>query len=218
MLNFADGKKYCKHQGTRVLLVEGNDDCHVILALCKEYDLPESFGIYECGGYDKLLRRLNALILQYGVEIIGVVIDADFPDMIQRWQKIQQKIKDYGYEFPETPDPKGSILRTRAGKPRLGLWLMPDNHAPGMLEDFLIRLADPETVSAARECVETAKRKGLTSFKNVHHSKALIHTYLAWQDEPGKPLGQSVTAHALQADMELARDFVNWLNLLFNAP
>jgi hypothetical protein len=52
--------------------------------------------------------------------------------------------------------------------------------------------------------------------KEVHYSKALIHTYLAWQDEPGKTLGQSITSHVLQ-ETEIAQAFVKWLMLLFEA-
>jgi len=33
-----------------------------------------------------------------------------------------------------------------------------------------------------------------------HKSKAVIHTYLAWQNEPGMPLGQAITARALNPE------------------
>ena len=52
----------CKSEAERVLLVEGKDDCHVILALAQYYRLPENFGIYECGNDANVLKRLNALI------------------------------------------------------------------------------------------------------------------------------------------------------------
>ena len=52
----------CKSEAERVLLVEGKDDCHVILALAQYYQLAENFGIYECGSDERVLKRLNALI------------------------------------------------------------------------------------------------------------------------------------------------------------
>ena len=71
-------KDFCKHEGKKVLLVEGKDDCHVILALCAHFNIPGTFGIYECGSDISLLKRLNALILQPDPpETIGIVIDAD---------------------------------------------------------------------------------------------------------------------------------------------
>lgn len=91
-------KDICKHEGKRVLLVEGKDDCHVILALCAHYKVPETFGIYECGNDISLLKRLNASILQPGSpEIIGIVLDADEAGTMTRWQQIRGKIKKHGY-------------------------------------------------------------------------------------------------------------------------
>jgi len=57
-------EKICKQETDKILLVEGIDDCHVVRNLCKAYGIiiPESFGIYECGSDDNILKRLNALI------------------------------------------------------------------------------------------------------------------------------------------------------------
>ncbi|SLM27990.1 conserved hypothetical protein [Desulfamplus magnetovallimortis] len=209
-------KNPCKHKGKKVLLVEGKSDCHVILALCEYHHISETFGIYECENDEALLKRLNALIIQpLPPETIGVVMDTDDSGASSRWQQIQQKIKDHGYLFPEMPNEKGSILPDNSGKPLIGIWLMPNNQDPGMLEDFLMEMAEESAMNAASQCVETAKQGGFTHFKQPHYSKAIIHTYLAWQDEPGKPLGQSVTAHALRPDTEIALIFVEWLSNLF---
>ena len=207
----------CKYKGERVLLVEGKNDCHVVLALCAYNSLPEKFGIYQCENDLGILKRLNALIIQPDPpESIGVVIDADAPDVEGRWIQIQHKIRSHEYTFPETPDVSGTILSGHQEKPDLGIWLMPNNQNPGMLEDFLIKMADQNAISEASQCVKIAQDKGVTTFKDVHYSKALIHTYLAWQDEPGKPLGQSVTACTLKPDTDIANTFVEWIRNLFN--
>ena len=39
----------CKQDTDKVLLVEGSNDCHVVMALCTAHDVLETFGIYECG-------------------------------------------------------------------------------------------------------------------------------------------------------------------------
>lgn len=67
----------------------------------------------------------------------------------------------------------------------------------------------------AEEAVVLAEDRGVARFKAVQRSKAVVHTYLAWQDEPGKPLGQSITAQALRPDQPLAERFVDWLKRLF---
>jgi hypothetical protein len=57
--------------------------------------------------------------------------------------------------------------------------------------------------------------KGITTFKQVHLSKAIIHTYLAWCDEPGYPLGKAITARSLPPDKAIANQFTDWLIRLF---
>ncbi len=204
-----------KYAGAKVLLVEGDDDCHVVWALCKKHEVPETFSVYDCGSDDKLLRSLNALIQRPEKEIIGVVIDVDQPDVRSRWQSIRDKLKNHLYVFPDAPEPDGTIIEGVEDKPHLGFWLMPNNIDPGMLEDFCRQLAPDDAIAFAEQCVTEAKEKLLATFKDVHRSKAVVHTYLAWQDEPGKPLGQSITAKALEPETVIAKTFANWLTRLF---
>lgn len=183
----------CKSEAERVLLVEGKDDCHVILALAQYYQLAENFGIYECGSDERVLKRLNALIPSpdpVKPNAIGVVLDATQ----DRWAQLTGKLAPHRYEIPAVSDPNGTILEGDETKPRIGVWIMPDNSNQGMLEDFLLPGIPAISVAVAREAVELAKKRKVATFKDAHHSKAVIHTYLAWQDEPGRPLGLSVTS------------------------
>lgn len=84
-----------------------------------------------------------------------------------------------------------------------------------MLEDFCSQLAHPTGLSFAEKCVNDAKANDLTSFIETHKTKAVIHTFLAWQHEPGMPLGQAITARTLNPDNVLAKTFANWLTELF---
>ena len=94
---------------------------------------------------------------------------------------------------------------------------MPDNKKAGMLEDFLMEMANKEALQIAENCIINAKEKGMTTYKQGHHSKALIHTWLSWQDEPGRPLGQAITANVLKPETKLAKAFINWLKKLFKS-
>jgi hypothetical protein len=53
-----------KDDGNKVLLVEGINDAHVVANLCGALGVPKTFGIYQCGSDQKVLKRLNALILR----------------------------------------------------------------------------------------------------------------------------------------------------------
>ncbi|MCT7952365.1 hypothetical protein NG798_21445 [Ancylothrix sp. C2] len=207
----------CKQDSDKVLLVEGDNDCHVVMALCKAHNVPEIFGIYQCGSDEGVLKRLNALILRPNPpQVIGVMLDADKPSVEGRWQSIKDKLRNnnHTYLLPEIPNADGTIVEGE-GKPKLGFWLMPNNQDRGMLEDFCAELAEPASLEFARECVEQAKERNVKTFKDVHSSKAVIHTYLAWQDEPGYPLGKAITSQALRPQTQVAVKFTNWLICLF---
>lgn len=206
----------CKQNTDKVLLVEGTSDCHVVMALCASHQVPETFGLYECGGDIEVLRRLNALIVSPNrPQTIGVMLDADRPSLEGRWESIKGKLSHYSYTFPDIPDIDGTIVDGGTDEPKLGFWLMPNNQDSGMLEDFCAELAEPAALDYARESVDEAQMRGLTTFKKVDHSKAVIHTYLAWQNEPGRPLGQAITGQALRPQTDIALRFTNWLKRLF---
>ncbi|MGF1988380.1 MAG: DUF3226 domain-containing protein [Nostoc sp. ZfuVER08] len=208
----------CKQDTDKVLLVEGDNDCHVVMALCAAHNVPETFGIYQCGSDVGVLKRLNALIVRPNPpQVIGVMLDADKPSLEGRWDSIKSKLKNnnHSYAISTSPDVNGTIVDSVMDKPKLGFWLMPNNQDSGMLEDFCAELAEPTSLLFARECVEQASTRNITTFKEVHRSKAVIHTYLAWHDEPGYPLGKAITRQALRPDTNIAVIFTNWLTRLF---
>lgn len=94
---------------------------------------------------------------------------------------------------------------------------MPDNNQNGMLEDFMAALATPDDalMKKSEDVLTELETEGIQKYKTVHRSKAKIHTYLAWQDAPGRPMGQAITANILNADSELAVKFAEWLKELF---
>ncbi len=205
----------CQQDTDKVLLVEGDTDCHVVMALCQAHNVPEIFGIYQCGSFEQVLQRLNAIIIRPNPpQVIGVMIDAD-KSLSKRWQEINRKLQNYSYELPLIPDNDGTIVTSNTEEPKLGFWLMPNNQVSGMLEDFCAELAEPYSLAFARECVTQAQAQKLTTFKEVHRSKAEIHTYLAWHDEPDNPLGRAITKQALKPNTDLALKFTAWLMRLF---
>ena len=205
----------CKQDKDKVLLVEGDNDCHVVMALCAAHTVPETFGIYQCGSDVGVLKRLNGLIVRpEPPQVIGVILDAD-NSIASRWESIKGKLKHYSYAFPTNPNADGTIVESIGDEPKLGFWLMPNNQDSGMLEDFCAELAEPISLAFAKECVEEAQARKLTTFKEVHRSKAVIHTYLAWQDEPGYPLGKAITSQALRPHTDVAVRFTNWVIRLF---
>jgi hypothetical protein len=174
------------------------------------------FKIQEEGGYENLHKRLSPRLKPgTDVERLGIVVDADV-DVSMRWRSIKDVLDRAGYVgLPDRPDPTGTIVGHDV-LPRLGVWIMPNNELPGMLEDYLAFLVPPGDLmlDRARECLDRIPPEE-RRFTEVHRSKALIHTYLAWQQDPGKPLGQAVTARYFQTDGSQVSAFLAWLTRLF---
>ena len=61
------------------------------------------------------------------------------------------------------------------------------------------------------------ENKELNKYKSVHKAKARIHTFLAWQEEPGVSMGNAIAKSYLRADSEQAVLFVDWLRRLFGS-
>lgn len=197
----------------RILLVEGKDDWHVVSSLMNSYDVPEDFKIVDTDGVNGLLSRLPVQLKATGAERIGIVLDADV-DLELRWQSIRVILERHGYSrVPAVPSANGTILAEES-YPQFGAWLMPDNSLPGMLEDFAALLipADDPLKGYANSSIDGLPRR---LFLDVHRPKVLIHTWLAWQSDPGTPMGLAITKKYLDANSGGAIKFVNWIKALF---
>ena len=209
-----------KESHTYKLLVEGNDDQHVVWALCEKHNVPESFDVIDCESVENVLKAFEIrLKISDNNQRIGIVVDADV-NLKSRWDSIVSILKKIGkYDIATIElSQDGLILEPiDTTYPKVGIWLMPDNNQNGMLEDFMTALATPDDVlmKKSEEVLTELEKKGIQKYKSVHRSKAKIHTYLAWQDTPGRPMGQAITANILNADSELAVKFANWLKELF---
>ncbi|RRO00976.1 DUF3226 domain-containing protein [Pectobacterium aquaticum] len=201
---------------SRMLLAEGKNDCHVIWALCAKHSVPKNFAVHDCESDERALKKMSALISSsQKLEVIGIVIDADNPNLIAKWDNISTRLRREGYDVPGEPNPDGTILEL-VDKPKIGVWLMPNNTVDGMLENFCSELISADAIDFARLCVRNASNSGFTTYIDNHFSKAAIHTFLAWQNSPGMPLGQAITANALNGQHEIATRFITFIKQLFH--
>jgi hypothetical protein len=204
----------------KILLVEGVDDEHILRHLCRNRGGLQ-LDVENLGGVDKLLDSFPIRLKAEGDgAIVGVVIDAD-AGLASRWQSLRDRLIAVGYEkLPDNPAAEGTIVEPPADKflPRVGIWIMPDNQTKGILEDFL-RFLVPEG-SALFEHVKSSVAGIPQSERRFHQlaePKAVIHIWLAWQEEPGKPLRTAITARYLDPDVTQVDDLISWLNRLYEA-
>lgn len=201
-----------------LLLVEGENDKHVIWSLLKYHEVPQHFEVVDRNGIDNLLEAFEGELTRIVEGKVGVIIDADV-NLSNRWQALRHILVSSGYKsIPQYPVSGGTIIRQEK-KPVVGVWLMPDNKIPGMLEDFVGFLRPQNDllwpmVDEAVLKVKTLEEKH--RFRDVYESKARIHTWLSWQKEPGKPMGQAITARYLDADAPHALKLISWIRDLFD--
>lgn len=210
--------------GGASLLVEGPDDKWSLIALLKQALAAESLdwdqlpwrpNVEDKGGVDGVLDSLGVSLKS--TPRLGVVVDAD-EDRDARWAAVRDRLRRGGVELPEAPPEAGHVGPGWLPGSRVGVWVMPDNRMPGVVEDFLVALvpeADPRW-AFAQEVVGQALTLAPAERNAAWRSKARLHTWLAWQDRPGQPLGQAITARVLgQTGHPQARAFVDWFGRLF---
>ncbi len=194
------------------LLLEGNDDCAVFYHLFEHYKMANRPELWDMNGFEKLRASIPVRLKASGLERLGIVVDADI-DLASRWQSLHDALSNAGYVVPDRPVNEGLVLPL-TNRPTVGVWVMPDNNLSGMLEHFASFLIpqDDRLWDYARDCVE---RLPEVRFPPQHAIKAQVHTWLAWQEEPGKPMGQAITKRYLDADAPHARQLMAWVRRLF---
>ena len=122
-------------KGESIILAEGQTDKVIIekivrKATCKEVTFSVQNGI------NNPLKRIKTYPKASGARRIGIIIDAN-NDLKGRWQSVCDKLRKskLEIELPNMPDRDGFIQE--CGQQRIGIWLMPDNRNPGMIEDFI---------------------------------------------------------------------------------
>ena len=200
---------------TLVLLVEGKNDRYVLEHLFAHHKIPNAISIKECSGVDNLFERLPVQLKSSGLQRLGVVLDAN-ASLASRWEALRGIFSNAGYSsMPAQPEIFGTVL-VEQDRPKLGIWLMPNNTLPGMLEDFVQYLVpnDDTLWKLAEEALQKIPKEE-QRFIDAHRIKAHIHTWLAWQEQPGTPMGLAITKRYLDAQAPSAQQFIAWIRRLF---
>lgn len=231
-----------KIPNARLLLVEGQTDSRVLCEIFEkatgipwETRTPANekqflIDIKACGSDGQLLEQIEPSWKESGRKFVGLVIDAD-TDPLARWIEVRNRApREFRDQIPVSIPHEPFVHEVSNGR-KFGVWIMPNNELPGMLETFLgkLRTSMPQSVGQhIHEAMDTAKRlldqharenpndlPRISSWKEVHRSKAEIHTWLAWRDPPGEQLHEAVKHEALNIHAPLAEQFVGWMRRLY---
>ena len=201
----------------RVLLVEGQDDKHVVLHLCNFHQPMPEFCILDKedeagkGGINVLLEDIGLEILAPGRKAVGILVDAD-DDLNARWSAVTDRLREEKIEVPSNPEYTGTIIDST---PRVGIWLMPNNTSPGELENFVSEMIpDDDLVWPLSEDYIDGIPQADRKFTEKKILRAKIHAWLATREDP-RQMGAAIGARDLHTDGTLSTAFANWLRKLF---
>jgi hypothetical protein len=220
----------CKSDDESLLLVEGRNDCNAVFQLIRlRYGADPAFGIFDCENDDGVLNQLGAKLVQPNPrqKILGLILDADIEgstekDAVQRrWAQLRDRI-GADYDLPDSFPVAGLIIDPLPGRkavgllPRIGVWFMPNNKAFGMFEDLLMDSLGDHEKEYTSNVVKKAKTDKIASYHPSHLSKAVIRTYIAWQEPPDvQYLGLAIKKGHFQNIEAACAQFLDWLGRLF---
>ena len=174
-----------------------------------------AFDILDKDGFSNLSRAIGPEIKVPGRLAVGILADAN-DDPSARRQEIADKLRKAGIETPDWPASTGGVVATGVvGRPRVGVWLMPDNRSQGELEDFVARLIpEGDPVWPLAERYVSGIPPDARKFRQGKILRARIHAWLATRAEPRK-MGTALGVGDLDATAPLAKTFAEWLRAVF---
>ena len=200
--------------GDRVLLVEGQDDKHVVSHLRSKLQPMPEFQIEEKGNDRKLLDSLKQEVRVSGRLAVGILIDAN-DDLDARWNAVAHRLRGEDIEVPRTPERTGTVIDETIRTPRIGIWLMPDNQSTGELEDFVSQMIpDGDPVWPRSERYIDGIPEEFRKFSEKKTQRARIHAWLATREDP-RQMGAAIGTGDLHVDARLSTEFADWLRELF---
>ncbi len=197
-----------------ILLVEGQDDEHVVLHLCRRHEMGPTFSIKDKEGFPNLRSSISSEIKAPERRAVGILVDAN-DNLQNRWKAVTDQLLKANIQVPSSPDPTGTIIEGQDERPRVGIWLMPDNIAAGELENFVTQMiptSDPVWPRSQGyiDNIPKAARK----FSESKTPRAKLHAWLAARENPRK-MGSAIGVYDLNSNGPLCQKFLAWLTRLF---
>lgn len=198
------------------VLVEGKTDEFLLGILLKDLGITQPT-LTGCGGKKEAIRDFENLVKGTG-DFAGIIVDAD-TSAAETWESIRARLlrSDLRFEgdgnsdgVPDSLPREGLILNT---KPRIGVWIMPNNEGNGEAEDFVIDLipSNDKIWKLADDYIEMACKIDREIRKK---SKAKLYSWLAACD-PNRQPGAALDVRRLNRDSENWKNFENWALRLF---
>lgn len=205
-----------------LLIVEGYTDLNTVVGVMRKHaEWPDTKAhapvwISRGGSVKEILHNENveAMVTAKGLRNLGLMVDAN-SSCEGRYESIRGRFVEYFPTMPERISPHGLIVENADGI-RLGVWIMPDNHSSGAVEDFLIGLVpEGSKILMERTINHVESMHNISPFRRSHVHKARLYSWLALQDPPTMDPLKALYTGALDAKHPTATEFVNWFIELY---
>jgi len=185
---------------------------HLFPALKPKLKYPEGNAIAALS--DDTVRERLSFAIKSKIERICVLFDAEQREAQRSWRSVREVLAEDGYaQLPEEM-PKSGVICEAEGRPRVGVWIMPDNLSRGMIEDFYLQSIprdDRERIRSEQFIQSIPSSERLFGAKI---SKAVYGVWLSIQKEPTSP-AQAITRNLVSRESGQLPLFVSWLQRLF---
>ena len=189
----------------KLLLGEGREEFFFFSALLEHLKIAD-VQVESYGGKDNLRNFLATLILRPGFSnllTVAVTRDADASPRAA-FESVCTTLTRASFDKPAAHG------QFSVGQPRVGVFILPDGHKAGALEDLCLDSVSTDVgmpcVDEFLRCVDQAGRKPA----NV--AKARVHAWLASQIKPDRRLGEAAKAGYWNWSAEAfsaVREFIN---------
>lgn len=208
----------------QILIVEGNDAI-ALAVLCEKRNLPPPVGyagkrdfaekfVKKGHGFEGCVKLLKQAIDKPELSNIGIIVDANDKGAEARWQKIRNVLSQRF--LPESLSKadlqRGAKIIFEENMPKIGVWVMPNNQNIGYLENFLADLipTNDRLWERTKSVIFDLEKGKIQKYSPPKKAKAQIHTWLAWQEAPGKPFGQAIESGYFDLKKTEVEVFLKW--------
>ncbi len=201
-------------------MVEGGSDknaiIHIMMKLGWHFDeispIPK---IKEYGGFSLMKTSIKTALQSNAT--LGFVCDAN--------GNPEKRLAEVRSEFERHEDVSFSTLKsggllglTPKGKKR-GIWMMPSPDTSGQIENLLASfIPEEERLWKYAQLATREARTHGASYRDQDTLPSELHTWLAWQIEPGLSYGQAIKTNILRPSGDSVIAFKEWFNELFEEP
>lgn len=221
-----------------LLLVEGVNDKSFFEAFCKMLQLDADVRVApprELGGNDRFNSKQGAInylplllkrLATGGIERIGLVLDADQQvngsGFARTVAQVEAVLAPAGFITPPLGLPNGGLVfHHNNGLADFGLWVMPDNAADGILEDWISQTVPTSgsggalLAHAEKTVASLPLNVNMPPIKPARMKKAEVATWMAWQERPGEGLYYTVEGNLLDPGASLYVGLSAWMRRIF---